>query len=83
MPPIAGGYIAGAINATIQGGLAHPQNFNNGTIEAPAIILDGKVPYLIQEMGVGPETGQVRRIVSVAAHSWKKCTEFRIRAVQS
>lgn len=68
--PITGGRITGAINATVQAGLAYPAIYENSTVEVPAIILYGtthdKVPYLTQLFGVGKPTEQVVRVVSLA-----------------
>ena len=68
MEPITGGIITGAINATVQAGLAYPVLYGNGTVEVPAIILYGvthdRVPYLIQLSGIGRLAGQIARVVS-------------------
>ena len=75
MQPITSGTINGAINATIQAGLAYPAFYENRTVEVPEIILYGttldKVPYLIQLSGVGKLTGQMTRLVCLAARSSK------------
>ena len=69
MQPITGGIITGALNATIQAGLAYPILNDNRTVEVPAIIVYGSTedrePYLIQLAGVGKLTGQATRVVSL------------------
>ena len=74
MEPITGGTITGALNATVQAGLAYPAVYENSTVEVPAILLyettHDKVPYLIQISGVGKLTAQVARVVSSFFLSW-------------
>ena len=66
--PIIGGTLFGVINATIEGGVAYPQDFDNGTVSVPQIILYGTTSdnssFLIQEAGVGSLAHQNTRIVS-------------------
>lgn len=76
MEPITGGNITGAINATVQAGLAYPALYQNSTLEVPAIILYGttydKVPYLIQISGTGKLAGQETRVVSLLRYVSKR-----------
>lgn len=69
--PIIGGILTGVINATIEGGVAYPQVFGNGTVSAPQILLYGTTAdnssFLIQEAGVGSLAHQNTRIVSLSS----------------
>ncbi|KAL8829802.1 MAG: hypothetical protein Q9191_001805 [Dirinaria sp. TL-2023a] len=64
--PIIGGTLSGVINATIEGGVAYPQVFENGTVSVPQIILYGTTSdnssFLVQEAGVGSLAHQNTRI---------------------
>ena len=74
--PISGGTVVGPlVNATIEGGFAHPSIYKdesetgNVTVQAPVIDIYGKTDdgeaYYLHAAGLGSETGQVVRIVSI------------------
>jgi hypothetical protein len=68
--PIAGGTVNGPfINGTIQGGIATPSVYLNGTLQSPLIqvwgvTIDGAA-FVINEAGIGVAKSQVTRIVSL------------------
>jgi hypothetical protein len=66
--PIANGRVEGPyINGTIQGGIATPSIYNNGTFQVPVIQAWGTTSdgaaFVINEAGVGTTKAQVTRIV--------------------
>jgi hypothetical protein len=66
--PIANGRVEGPyINGTIQGGIATPSIYNNGTLQVPVIqawgITSDGAAFVINEAGVGTTKAQVTRIV--------------------
>lgn len=68
--PIIGGRISGpAINATVKGGVAYPNVFDNGNLQDAFITTYGTTregeAFLVQVVGVGKPSEQFSRIVSL------------------
>ncbi|KAF2155387.1 hypothetical protein K461DRAFT_112791 [Myriangium duriaei CBS 260.36] len=65
---ITSGTVTGkAINATVQGGFAHPAVYSNGTVQSPVIdaygVTEDGLSFYLHEEGVGTPQAQVSRIV--------------------
>ncbi|MCJ1481731.1 hypothetical protein MMC06_001890 [Schaereria dolodes] len=65
--PLTNGTIVGAINGTIQGGLAYPQRYNNNTLSVPNLEIYGttvdRYPFFVtaSEAGFGDAQSQIIR----------------------
>lgn len=67
--PITGGTFTGpAFNATVDGGIAYPSTFANGTVREPFITIwgttTGNASFLVQLSGTGVPRRQFARAVS-------------------